>query len=139
MREKHGEKDLKPLSSNINYVNLLKNVDKLLFICYNKIVANITKGYIHKEESNMKEKMCPVFEEYVEKLVYSIDHIDWREERSRKLMILMDEIDKEYKVSCFIMSEFKRAVDKELDNFEKGKICEEELIRRLINVKNSKL
>lgn len=87
----------------------------------------------------MKEAMCSVFMEYLDQLIYSINQVDWKEERQRKLMILMSNLEKQYNVSCFVMSKFKAMVDKELDNFDNGKICEEELMRRLIAIRNTKI
>lgn len=73
--------------------------------------------------------------EFLERLIYSIDHVDWGDERIEKMIMLLESLDKEYGPWTEEVAEYQKRVDAEIGHFEKGEICECDLMERLTEIK----
>ena len=82
-----------------------------------------------------KVKNCCTYADFLECLIYSIDNVDWGNERSEKMTKLLASLDGEYGPCPKEVIEYQKRVDAEISRFEEGKICEYDLVDILRNIK----
>ena len=80
-------------------------------------------------------KNCCTYADFLERLIYSIDNVDWGNERSEKMTKLLASLDGEYGPWPKEVVEYQKRVDEEISRFERGKICEYDLMERLTEIK----
>lgn len=85
----------------------------------------------------MKKSICCTYADFLERLIYSIDNVDWGNERSEKMTKLLESLDKEYGPWTEEVAEYQMRVDAEIGHFEKGEICEYGLVKRLAEIKKT--
>lgn len=84
----------------------------------------------------MKKSVCCMYTEFLERLIYSIDHVYWgNDERSGKMTKLLLSLDEKYGPWPKEVIEYQKRVDAEISRFEEGKICEYDLMERLTEIK----
>lgn len=83
----------------------------------------------------MKKPVCCTYADFLGRLIYSIDHVYWGNERSGKMTKLLASLDEEYGPWPKEVLEYQKRVDEEIARFEKGRICEYVLMDRLTKIK----
>jgi len=83
----------------------------------------------------VKESVYREYTKFLDSLIYSIDHIDWRSERSLKMMMLLASLDEKHEPWTEEVLNYQKSVDEEIARFERGKICEYDLMKKLTEIK----
>lgn len=83
----------------------------------------------------MKKSVCCTYADFLERLIYSIDHVYWGDERPGKMTKLLASLDKEYGNWPKEVFKYQKRVDEAINCFERGKICECDLMKRLTEIK----
>lgn len=74
---------------------------------------------------------------FLRKLLYSIDHIDWRVNRSAQMTKLLCHLEKRHGSWPKDVDEEQKQVELTIDMFEKGEISETELSNRVAEIMKS--
>lgn len=74
---------------------------------------------------------------FLRKLLYSIDHIDWRVNRSAQMTKLLCHLEKRHGSWPKDVDEEQKQVELTIDMFEKGEISETELSNRVAKIMKS--
>lgn len=82
-----------------------------------------------------KESVYREYTKFLDSLIYSIDHIDWRSERSLKMMMLLASLDEKHEPWSKEVFKYQKRVDEEIARFEEGRICEYILVEGLTKIK----
>ncbi len=83
----------------------------------------------------MKESVYREYTKFLDSLIYSIDHIDWRSERSLKMMMLLASLDENHEPWPEEVLNYQKRVDEEISLFEAEEICEYDLMEKLTEIK----
>ena len=74
---------------------------------------------------------------FLRKLLYSIDHIDWRVNRSAQMTKLLCHLEKRHSSWPKDVEEKKKQVERAIDMFEKEEISEMDLEKKIIEIMKS--
>ena len=86
----------------------------------------------------MKKSTKCTYIEFLERLIYSIDHVDWENHgKVVNMMKLLTSLEKQPTEWPSEVEEYQRQVDEAIDCFEKGRLSDYELMKELTRIKNS--
>lgn len=84
----------------------------------------------------MKKATYDVYAKFLERLIYSIDHVDWKEERAAKMTKLLLSLDNQFPKWTDDVLKYQKQVHEAIDLFERGEISDFELMEKIRDIKN---
>lgn len=84
----------------------------------------------------MKKATYDAYDKFLERLIYSIDHVDWKEERAAKMTKLLLSLDNQFPKWTDDVLKYQKQVHEAIDLFERGKISDFELMEKIRDIKN---
>ena len=86
----------------------------------------------------MKKATYDAYAKFLERLIYSIDQVDWKGERAAKMTKLLLSLDNQFPkwTDTDDVMKYKKQVHEAIDLFERGEISDFELMEKIRDIKN---